>query len=259
MKDWLATRADATRKSTTLPAQRTIGAQAAKPYGYQVQPPSTARKVIDALTGGASSLGERTAEQLHQGAYAGAAKTAALGAADVALSHPLAREFGGGMVKRVAGVLAPAEEAAPAARFSMADLPSERGPYDKNAALERIMQSGPIFDPAEAQAAQSKLPVGALADSAVSHAVASGDMLRNMQESGFAGGVPNTGVMLPTSGAGRAGTTTAAVASARQQMSPDQFRSLVNSEIARRGGASSPEVTMAATEQVARNLASRPF
>lgn len=91
----------------------------------------------------------------------------------------------------------------------------------------------------------------------------SGDagMLRNMMETGFAGGKAPTMVELPASGAGRAGSTATAMAAARKLLSPDQLRSAVRDEIARRGGATSPEVEMAATEEVARKLASNgsPF
>jgi len=86
--------------------------------------------------------------------------------------------------------------------------------------------------------------------------VSNADMFKNMLESGFAGGVPNTGVLLPTSGAGRSGTTTAAMAAARKLTTPEQLRNLISAEVASRGGASSPEVEMAAGEQVARDIAS---
>lgn len=88
------------------------------------------------------------------------------------------------------------------------------------------------------------------------HASGDADMLRNMMESGFAGGKPATAVELPVSGAGRGGSTSTAMAAARKLLDPTQLRAAVRDEIARRGGATSPEVEMAATEEVARRLAS---
>jgi hypothetical protein len=108
------------------------------------------------------------------------------------------------------------------------------------------------FEPVGDRGVQMKVRPDSVIVGALSHA----DFLKNMGESGFANGVPNTGVMLPTAGAGRSGTTTTSVAAARKLVPPEQFRALVNAEIQRRGGATSPEVTMAATEQVARDLAS---
>lgn len=98
--------------------------------------------------------------------------------------------------------------------------------------------------------------VAAAAPEAAATSSADAEMLRNMLESGFAGGKTGAMVELPAAGAGRAGSTATAMAAARKMMSPQQIRSLVTDEIARRGGASSPEVEMAATEEVARRLAS---
>lgn len=81
-------------------------------------------------------------------------------------------------------------------------------------------------------------------------------MLRNILETGFAGGKAPTMVELPANGAGRGGSTATAMAAARKAATPTQIRTMVSDEIARRGGASSPEVEMAATEEVARRLAS---
>lgn len=82
-------------------------------------------------------------------------------------------------------------------------------------------------------------------------------MLSNMAETGFAT-APMTpeSVLLPSSGPGRVGTTPVSVAAARSQVGPQKFLQMVQDELARRGGPSSPEAEMAATEQVARNLAS---
>ncbi len=102
------------------------------------------------------------------------------------------------------------------------------------------------------RAAQSQLPWKAASQASAVDTEA----LRNMMETGFAGGKTAAMVELPASGAGRAGSTATAMKTALQTTPPAQFRTLVEREIARRGGATAPEVEMAATEEVARRLAS---
>lgn len=83
------------------------------------------------------------------------------------------------------------------------------------------------------------------------------DLLKNMQDTGFAT-APLTpdAVVLPANGAGRNGTTTAAVARAKELVGADKLREMADAELAKRGGAKTPEASMAAMEQVARNVAS---
>jgi hypothetical protein len=82
------------------------------------------------------------------------------------------------------------------------------------------------------------------------------DALQNMRDTGFAGGKTASMVEVPSAGAGRSGSTVYAVQAARQSVGDAAFRRMVENEVARRGGASAPEVTMAATEEIARRLAS---
>jgi hypothetical protein len=82
------------------------------------------------------------------------------------------------------------------------------------------------------------------------------DVLSNLQTTGFAN-IPMSpeSVMLPASGAGRAGSTAAAVARAKQIVGPETLKRMAQDELARRGGTSA-EASMASMEQVARRLAS---
>jgi hypothetical protein len=77
-----------------------------------------------------------------------------------------------------------------------------------------------------------------------------------MRETGFAAPKPAEAVDVPVAGAGRGGSTVNAMHAARDALGDDEFRRQVNAEIAKRGGATSPEVTMAAAEEVARRTAS---
>ena len=63
-------------------------------------------------------------------------------------------------------------------------------------------------------------------------------------------------VEVPPMGAGQGGSTVNAVKTAIEKVGRDKFRKLVEAEILRRGGRKVPEVEMAATETVARRLAS---
>lgn len=64
-------------------------------------------------------------------------------------------------------------------------------------------------------------------------------------------------VNLPAAGAGRGGSTVQAIQAAKAAVGPGEFRRLVEAEIAKRGGATSHETIMAATEEVARRIASQ--
>lgn len=82
-------------------------------------------------------------------------------------------------------------------------------------------------------------------------------MRANMLETGFAN-LPMTpeSVVLPASGAGRAGSTATAVARAKEIVGPETLKRMAQEELARRGGTST-EASMASMEQVARHLASQ--
>jgi hypothetical protein len=84
------------------------------------------------------------------------------------------------------------------------------------------------------------------------------ESFRNLSETGFAhvGGDEPSAVMLPASGAGRAGSTVDAVARAKELIGPTKLREMADVEWARRGAPDTPESRMAAMEQVAREVAS---
>lgn len=105
--------------------------------------------------------------------------------------------------------------------------------------------------------ASEALPAAAEAASAAAPEMSHAEMLKNLMESGFAGGKPASAVELPREGAFRGGSTASAMATVRRLYTPQQIRSAIQADIAARGGASSPEVAMAASEEVARKLASR--
>lgn len=90
---------------------------------------------------------------------------------------------------------------------------------------------------------------------------ASAAQRKQLAETGFAGmssDASPTSVELPASGAGRSGSTVYSIKAAKAAIGDAEFRTQVSEEIAKRGGATSPEVEMAATEQVARRIASNP-
>jgi hypothetical protein len=98
--------------------------------------------------------------------------------------------------------------------------------------------------------------IGGPLTAAIEGATVDPAMLSNMAETGFAS-LPMTpeSVMLPTSGAGRAGSTASAVARAKQAVGPARLKAMAQAELAARGG-TTPEAQMAAMEQVARRVAS---
>jgi hypothetical protein len=101
-------------------------------------------------------------------------------------------------------------------------------------------------------------PSTGLAESWDSGHAAATESFKNMSETGFASvpGDEPSSVMLPTAGAGRAGSTVDAVARAKELVGPDRLRELAAAEWRRRGSPNTPESHMAAMEQVARDLAS---
>lgn len=94
-------------------------------------------------------------------------------------------------------------------------------------------------------------------DWSAGHAAAT-ESFRNMSETGFASipGDEPSSVLLPTEGAGRAGSTVDAVARAKELVGADRLRELADAEWERRGAPDTPESRMAAMEQVARDVAS---
>lgn len=97
--DLLKAQADATRKKQNLPTQRTIGAAPPKPYGAKLRDETTAEKIANFTTGGASGHVVNAIDRARMGDYSGSLSEAGKGAGLAAAQAVGGKIIGAGTAK----------------------------------------------------------------------------------------------------------------------------------------------------------------